>query len=87
MDCSNPEVPLALFCAGALRQENLCIISTGANVGQDRKILTLVYSIEQDELLWAGQSETANPKDVRKFIKDLVDAAGKEMRKSGLVKK
>ena len=50
-------------------------------------IETLVYSIEQDELLWAGQSETANLKDMRKFIKDLVDAAGKEMRKSGLVRK
>jgi hypothetical protein len=48
---------------------------------------TLVYSVEQDALLWAGRSETTNPKDIRKFVKDLVDAAGKQMRKAGLVRK
>ena len=48
---------------------------------------TLVYSVEQDTLLWAGRSETTNPKDIRKFVKDLVDTAGKEMRKAGLVRK
>ncbi len=47
---------------------------------------TLVYSITQDQLIWGGISETTNPKEIRKFIKDLVDAAGKEMRKAGLVK-
>ena len=48
---------------------------------------TLVYSIDEDRLLWAGMSETTNPKEIRKFVKDLVNAAGKEMRKAGLVKK
>jgi len=46
---------------------------------------TLVYSIEQDKLIWGGISETTNPKDIQKFIKDLVNAAGKEMRKAGLL--
>jgi hypothetical protein len=46
---------------------------------------TLVYSIEQDQLIWGGRSETANPKDVRKFVKNLVKVAGKEMRRAGLV--
>jgi hypothetical protein len=48
---------------------------------------TTIYSIDTDELLWAGRSETTNPKDIKKFVKDLVDAAGKELRKAGLVKK
>lgn len=48
---------------------------------------TLIYSIEKDELIWAGQSESARPTDVRKFVKDLVNAAGREMRKAGLVRK
>jgi hypothetical protein len=48
---------------------------------------TVIYSIDKDVLLWAGRSESTNPKDIRKFVKDLVDAAGKEMRKAGLVKK
>jgi len=50
-------------------------------------IETLIYSIEQDELIWAGESETTDPKDVRAFAKQLVDAIGKEMRKAGLVSK
>ncbi len=50
-------------------------------------IETLVYSIERDKLLWAGKSETTNPKDVRKFVEQLVNAAGKEMRRAGLLKK
>jgi len=48
---------------------------------------TTIYSIDTDELLWAGRSESTNPKDIKKFVKDLVDAAGKELRKAGLVKK
>jgi hypothetical protein len=48
---------------------------------------TMIYSIEKDELLWAGRSETSSPKDIKKFVKDLMDAAGKELRKSGLVPK
>jgi hypothetical protein len=50
-------------------------------------IETLVYSIERDQLVWAGMSETTNPRDVRKLARQLVDAAGKEMRKAGLVRK
>ena len=50
-------------------------------------IETLLYSIEQNELLWAGKSETINPKDIRKFVKELVEAAGKAMRKDGLARK
>lgn len=50
-------------------------------------IETLVYSIERDKLLWAGRSETTNPKNIRKFVKDVVQEAGEEMRKAGLVKK
>ncbi len=50
-------------------------------------IETLIYSIEQDELIWAGESESTDPKDVRSFAKQLVDAIGEEMRKAGLVSK
>jgi len=48
-------------------------------------IETLVYSIEQDQLLWAGVSSTTNPKNVPEFIKELVDVAGREIKKAGLV--
>jgi hypothetical protein len=48
---------------------------------------TLIYSIDKDELLWAGRSETTNPKDIRKFVQDLAKEAGKSLRKAGLVPK
>ncbi len=50
-------------------------------------IEVLIYSVEEDTLLWAGKSETTNPKDVRKLAEELVNAMGKELRKSGLVAK
>jgi len=56
---------------------------------QDRivSIETLGYAIDEDELLWTGTSQTRNPKDdVRKFVRQLLDEIGKEMRKSGLVR-
>ena len=46
---------------------------------------TLVYSLDQDKLVWAGQSETTNPEKVGPFIKELVAKAAAEMKKQGLV--
>lgn len=45
----------------------------------------LVYSLEQDKLLWAGQSETTNPSKVGPFIKELTAKAAAEMKKQGLI--
>ena len=50
-------------------------------------IETLFYLIDKDQLVWAGKSETANPKEIRKFVKELVEAAGKAMRRDGLARK
>jgi hypothetical protein len=46
---------------------------------------TLVYDLTSDKLVWAGQSSTMNPSKADKMIKELVDEAGKEMRKQGLL--
>lgn len=46
---------------------------------------TLIYSLEQDKLVWAGQSETTNPSKVGPFIKELVAKVATEVRKQGLV--
>lgn len=46
---------------------------------------TLVYSVTQDKLLWAGRSKTTNPSNVAKFVKELATAAAKEMRESGFI--
>lgn len=46
---------------------------------------TLVYSLEQDQLVWAGVSRTFNPEHVDAFIAELAKAVTKEMTKSGLL--
>ena len=47
---------------------------------------TLVYSIPQNKLIWAGQSNTTNPTKVDAFVKELATAARREMQKAGLLK-
>ena len=46
---------------------------------------TLVYDLGSDKMIWAGQSSTVNPSKAESMIKELVDEAGKEMRKQGLL--
>ena len=48
------------------------------------KILTVgtnVYAIESEKLVWASRSETFNPGDVQKLVKDVVEANAKAVRK------
>jgi hypothetical protein len=46
---------------------------------------TLVYDVTRDQLVWAAASNTRDPETLQEFIKDLVNAAVKEMRKAKLV--
>jgi hypothetical protein len=46
---------------------------------------TLVYSLKQNALVWAGQSETTNPSQVDAFVHDLAAATASELRKQGLI--
>lgn len=48
---------------------------------------TLVYDLKNDKMIWAGQSSTVNPSKAESMIRELVDEAGKEMRKEGLLPK
>jgi hypothetical protein len=48
---------------------------------------SLVYSIDQDKLLWTGTSKIVNPKEIDAVIKKLAAAVGSEVRRAGLVKK
>jgi len=47
---------------------------------------TLVYSLKQNKLLWAGVSETTNPENAQKVIKDLVKQTVKQMKKEKLIR-
>ncbi len=62
---------------------------SAGNMQIDTKVSveTLVYDLGTDKLIWAGMSETVNPSTALKFIKELVNEVGKEMRKQGLTRK
>jgi hypothetical protein len=47
---------------------------------------TTIYSIPRDQLVWAAVSETKNPKDLQRFVQDLVKESVKELHKQGLAK-
>jgi hypothetical protein len=46
-----------------------------------------IYSVPRNALVWAAVSETTNPKDLQKFIAELVKASVNEMQKQGLAKR
>jgi len=46
---------------------------------------TLVYSLRQDKLVWATQSQTMNPSEVGPFIHELSRKLGTEMEKQGML--
>jgi hypothetical protein len=46
---------------------------------------TPVYDVAKDRLIWAGTSETRNPKTLQSFISDLIKEAVDEMKKVKLV--
>jgi len=56
--------------------------------GRDTTIITvetLIYDLTRNQLVWAATSETRDPKNLQDFVKDLVNAAVKEMKKMKLV--
>jgi hypothetical protein len=46
---------------------------------------TLVYSLQQNTLVWASQSRTMNPTQVGAFVRELSKTLGSEMEKQGLL--
>jgi hypothetical protein len=48
---------------------------------------TLIFSVPQNKLLWAGRTESTNPKDAPRVIKDIVTGTVKEMTKQGLIRR
>jgi len=57
------------------------------NVRTDTFVLveTRVYSVIDGQLIWAGRSETLNPRSVQELVKGVVDAVSAELRHQGLL--
>ena len=43
-------------------------------------------SVPRNQLLWAAVSETQNPKDLQRFVEELVKESVKELHKQGLAR-
>ena len=58
------------------------------SVGQETVVVveTTIYSVPRNMLLWAGVSETRDPKALQQFVEDLVKEAVKELQKQGLAR-
>lgn len=54
---------------------------TGARV----HVETMLYSVEEDALLWAARSESTELSEVGPFMEDLAGAAAAELRKAGFI--
>jgi hypothetical protein len=50
-------------------------------------IENLIFSVPLNKLLWAGVTESTNPKNAAAAIKDIVTASVKEMTKEGLIRR
>jgi hypothetical protein len=51
------------------------------------KVETLVYSLVQDQLVWAGVSRTVDPSHIDDFIAELAKAVSEQLEKEGLLKR
>jgi hypothetical protein len=63
----------AVYSPGYLRTDTIISVET------------LVYSLEQDKLVWAGRSDTTNPSKVGPFVKELTAKVVAELKKQKLV--
>lgn len=60
--------------------------STGSvQTDTEVSVETLVYSLTQDKLLWAGTSRTSNPDGVVGLITETADAVSSQLSKQGLI--
>jgi hypothetical protein len=46
---------------------------------------TLIYSLKDDKLLWAGTSHTTNPANLSELVTEVADAVAKQAARQGLI--
>jgi hypothetical protein len=64
----------AVYIPGSEREDTIIVVET------------LIYSVPRNELIWAGASETKNPKTLQRFIADLAKETTEQLKKQGLAK-
>ena len=63
------------------------VVIGGADRDTVITVESLIFSVPRNQLLWAGVSETRNPKTLQTFIGDLVKQSVKQLEKQGLAGK
>jgi hypothetical protein len=46
---------------------------------------TLIFDLRQDKMVWKGQSQSVDPSSLATLIRQIADAVGADLRKSGLI--
>jgi hypothetical protein len=46
---------------------------------------TLVYTLKDDKLVWAGMSDTIDPSTLNSVVGEIAKAASKEMKRAGIL--
>ena len=97
VDLSKEKIPSAMVWAGASYYGSLWDYypyawGSAIAIGPGRteiKVLveTLIFDIAGNKLVWAGTSETVNPKDAQATVKGIVTSAAEQMKKDGLIRK
>lgn len=65
--------------------------ATGVVMGGDIRtdtivsVETLVYSLRQNKLVWAGQSRATNPTNVDRLVRDMAERTARELERRGLL--
>jgi len=49
------------------------------------QVETILYSLAEDKVIWAGVTKTTNPSNAEKLVREIAAAAAKDMRKLGLL--
>jgi len=65
----------SMYIPGSVQKDTVVVVET------------TIYSVPRNQLLWAAVSETKNPKDLQRFVEDLVKESVKELHKQGLAKR
>ena len=64
----------SMYSPGSFEEDTIVIVET------------TIYSVPRDKLLWAAVSETKNPKDLQRFVQDLVKESVKALHEQGLAR-
>jgi hypothetical protein len=97
VDLSKEKIPSAVVWAGTSYYGSLwdyypyawgAAIPIGPGRTETKVLVeTLIFDIAGNKLVWAGTSETVNPKDAQATVNGIVTSAAEQMKKDGLIRK